>query len=164
MRTAHAVRLFALVIGLAATAPAAAQAPAVTKAGLQAVLIEFVGRPTPTGAADTTTILAGREEVQRFLAVARATRARQPETCTTGDAPTLGGRMNGWTIRLTCARSAPSPAQWRLVYVDAMAAARTATRTATVGSGAEVDAWLARVDSLVRGPRAIRLKPLPRAP
>ena len=160
-RTARAIRLFALVIGLVTTArTAAAQAPVVTKAGLQAVLIAFVGRPTPTRAADTTTVLAGREEMQRFLAVAQAARAHQPATCPTRDAPTLGGTGNGWTLRLTCARSSTSPAEWRLVYVDASAAARTAT----VGSGAEVDAWLARVDSLVRGPRAMRLKPLPRAP
>jgi hypothetical protein len=164
MRTARAVRLFALVIGLVTTArTAAAQAPAVTKAGLQAVLIAFVGRPTPTGTVDTTTLLAGREEMQRFLAVAQATRARQPETCTTHDAPTLGGTGNGWTLRLTCARSSTSPAEWRLVYVDARAE-RAEARTATVGPGAEIDAWLSRVDSLVQGPRAMRLTPLPRAP
>jgi hypothetical protein len=163
-RTARPIRLSALVIGLVTTArTAAAQAPAVTKAGLQAVLIAFVGQPTPTGGADTTTLLAGREEMQRFLAVAQATRAHQPGTCPTGDAPTLGGTGNGWTLRLTCARSSTSPAEWRLVYVDATTAS-AAARTATIGSGAEVDAWLARVDSLVQGPRAMRLKPLPRAP
>jgi hypothetical protein len=136
-RTARPIRLSALVIGLVTTArTAAAQAPAVTKAGLQAVLIAFVGQPTPTGGADTTTLLAGREEMQRFLAVAQATRAHQPGTCPTGDAPTLGGTGNGWTLRLTCARSSTSPAEWRLVYVDATTASAAGhDRDHRVGGG-----------------------------
>ena len=161
------------VLAVVAVGTAGAQAPVVAKAGAEAVTIDLVGKSTPAAAADTTSILAGREEVARFVARARAARARQAEACGGGArdgaaptaAPTLGGTANGWSLRLTCARPAAAPAEWRLVYTSGPSAGKGGTtRTATLGSAAAVDAWLTRLDTLVRGPRQMRLKPLPRTP
>ena len=151
------------VVALAVLAGrAGAQAPAILKTGAEAVMIDLVGRPAGGGAPDTTSILASRTEVQRFLARAQARRDGQLRACGAADpdTPTMGGAANGWRLELTCTRPQNGAAvTWGLRYTAAGGA--RATRTATLGTTPAAEAWLAKLNTLTEGPRPIRLKPLP---
>ena len=141
---------------------AAAQAPVVQKAGADAVILELVGRSGAGAAPDTTTILAARDEVRRFVQTAQELRETQTAACGAPGqrTPSLASKASQWSLVLRCERAAvgagSGAASWGLLYT---AGARgETTRAATIGSRSEVDAWLTRVGALVQGPRQVRLK------
>jgi hypothetical protein len=151
--------LFGCVSLAAAAQLAGAQAPTVSKAGADALMIDLVGRSPAAAAVDTTSILVGRDELRRFVQSAQALRAAQPKACGARGpaAPTLGSEANQWFLRLQCEPGGAAGAvRWGLLYTAG--AKGDTTRTATIGSASEVDAWLARVGAMVQGPRPIKLK------